>query len=403
MPDSSQCEKCGHREFEKGGDILDVWFDSGIQHEVFSRQKEIKAPMDLFLEGSDQHRGWFQTSLLSSLALNSQSPFKTLLTHGFVNDNKGYKMSKSKGNVLDPAQLIEKNGAEILRIWTASENFAFDVKAGEENFKRVVESYRRFRNSFRFILGNLNDFQAKELIEFKKLRAVDQWMLGQLNELIEESEKAYEEYAFYKVYQHLNHFFTVQMSAFYLDIIKDRLYTFSQKSLERRQAQTVLYHLMDQLLPLMAPITSFLSEEAYTYFNKEKKDSVFLEDFPTKKLEWECSETQDLFSKLFPLREDLNKQLEDLRQKGSLGSNLQARALLTLKRDFISSRLSLSEQLEFFSVSQIEIQEGGETLLKSDLAQGAKCQRCWFISEQLNDQKICPKCVKNLVFKACLV
>ncbi|MCZ0932286.1 MAG: isoleucine--tRNA ligase [Oligoflexia bacterium] len=396
LPDQSQCENCGHREFEKGEDILDVWFDSGVQHEVFSQQKEIKTPMDLFLEGSDQHRGWFQTSLLSSLALNSQTPFKTLLTHGFVNDNKGYKMSKSKGNVLNPAQLIEKNGAEILRIWTASENFAFDVKAGEENFKRVVESYRRFRNSFRFVLGNLNDFQAKELIEFKQLRAVDQWMLGQLNELIEESAKAYEEYAFYKVYQQLNHFFTVQMSAFYLDIIKDRLYTFPQKSLERRQAQTVLYYLMDQLLPLMAPITSFLSEEAYTYFNREKKDSVFLEDFPKKNPEWDHPEARGLFSKLFPLREELNKKLEVLRQKGSLGSNLQAFASLVLKKDFISPVLSRSEQLEFFSVSQIEIQEGEETLLKAGLAQGEKCQRCWFISEHLNEQRICPKCVKNL-------
>ena len=396
LPEDSQCENCGHKEFEKGEDILDVWFDSGVQHEVFAMQKNIKTPMDLFLEGSDQHRGWFQTSLLSSLALNSHSPFKGLLTHGFVNDKEGYKMSKSKGNVLDPAQLIEKNGAEILRLWTASENFAFDVKAGEENFKRVVESYRRFRNSLRFILGNLNDFQSEELIEFKKLKAVDQWMLGQLNELIQKSAEAYEEYAFYKIYQQLNHFFTVQMSAFYLDIIKDRLYTFPQKSLERRQAQTVLYHLIDQLLPLMAPITSFLSEEAYTYFNKDKKDSVFLEDFPRKNLEWNHPEVQKLFSQLFPLREDLNKQLEILRQKAVIGSNLQARARLTLKKDFISPALSLPDQLEFFSVSQIEIQEGKENLITGDLAVGEKCQRCWFISEQLNKQQICPKCVKNL-------
>ena len=396
LPEQTQCDNCGHKEFEKGTDILDVWFDSGVQHEVFSRQKNIKSPMDLFLEGSDQHRGWFQTSLLSSLALNSHSPFKTLLTHGFVNDNKGYKMSKSKGNVLDPEQLIEKNGAEILRLWTASENFAFDMRAGEENFKRVVESYRRFRNSLRFILGNLSDFQTEELIEFNKLRTVDQWILGQLNELIQKSTEAYEEYVFYKVYQQLNHFFTVQMSAFYLDIIKDRLYTFSQKSLERRQAQTALYHLIDRLLPLMAPITSFLSEEAYTYFKKEKKDSVFLESFPKKKPEWNYPPVQELFSKLFPLREELNRHLEVLRRKRVIGSNLQARAHLILKKDFISPVLSLSEQLEFFSVSQIKIQEGEENLITGDLAVGEKCQRCWFISNQLNDQRICPKCVKNL-------
>ena len=397
LPDQTFCENCGHTEFEKGTDILDVWFDSGIQHEVFSQTKNIKTPMDLFLEGSDQHRGWFQTSLLSSMALNSHSPFKTLLTHGFVNDNKGHKMSKSKGNVLDPARLIEKNGAEILRLWTASENFAFDLKAGEENFKRVVESYRRFRNSFRFILGNLNDFQPEELIEFKKLKAVDQWMLGQLNEFIQTSAKAYEEYAFYKVYQQLNHLFTVQMSAFYLDIIKDRLYTFPQNSSDRKQAQTTLYHLMNQLLPLMAPITSFLSEEAYTYFNKErKKESVFLEDFPQKNPNWESLERRELFSKLFPLREELNKQLELLRQKGIIGSNLQAYLHLTLKRDFISSQLSEPELLEFFSVSQIQIQEGAENQVKSGRAVGEKCQRCWFISGQLDERQICPKCVQNL-------
>ena len=397
LPEETSCEKCGYTEFQKGLDILDVWFDSGVQHEIFSKQKNIKTPMDLFLEGSDQHRGWFQTSLLSSLALKSQTPFKTLLTHGFVNDNKGYKMSKSKGNVLDPAKLIEKNGAEVLRLWTASENFAFDIKAGDENFKRVVESYRRFRNSFRFILGNLNDFQSEDIIEFKKLKAVDQWMLGQLNELVEKSRSSYEDYAFYKVYQLLNHFFTVEMSAFYLDITKDRLYTFPKKSLERKQAQTVLYHLINQLLVLMAPITSFLSEEAYSYFNKqEKKESVFLEDFPAKKAEWECSKTQDLFSKLFPLREDLNKQLEALRKEGAIGSNLQARAILSLKKDFISSRLSLYDQLEFFSVSQIKIQEGNEQQIKATPAIGKKCQRCWFVSENLDERQICPKCVKNL-------
>ena len=397
LPAKTCCENCGHEDFEKGMDILDVWFDSGVQHEVFSQQKGIKTPMNLFLEGSDQHRGWFQTSLLSSLALNSHSPFKALLTHGFVNDKKGYKMSKSKGNVLDPIRLIEKNGAEILRLWTASENFSFDVKAGEENFKRVVESYRRFRNSLRFILGNLSEFQPEELIEFKKLKAVDQWMLGQLSQLIQTSAEAYEEYAFYKVYQQLNHFFTVQMSAFYLDIIKDRLYTFPQKSLERKQAQTVLYYLMDQLLPLMSPITSFLSEEAYIYFNKkEKKESVFLESFPIKKLEWECSENQKLFARLFPLREELNKQLETLRQKRLIGSNLQACAHLTLKKDFISPLLNLSEQLEFFSVSQIKIQEGEKNQVKAARAVGEKCQRCWFISESLDERRICPKCVKNL-------
>ncbi|MCY4321177.1 MAG: class I tRNA ligase family protein, partial [Bdellovibrionaceae bacterium] len=270
------------------------------------------------------------------------------------------------------------------------------VKASEENFKRVVESYRRFRNSFRFILGNLNDFKVRELVNFKNLQAVDKWMLIKLNELIQKSTESYEEYAFFKLYQQLSHFFTVQMSAFYLDIIKDRLYTFPKKSPERRKAQTVLYHLIDKLLPIMAPVTSFLSEEVYSFFNKEKKESVFLEDFPKINSQWICVETQKLFLKLFPLREELNKQLEILRQEGRIGSNLQAKAYLTLKEDFISPVLSPSEQLEFFSVSQITIKKGSKTLIKGDLAKGKKCQRCWFISLNLNEKQICPKCVKNL-------
>ena len=397
MPKDSQCLKCGHKEFKKGEDILDVWFDSGVQHELFSKIKGFKTPYELFLEGSDQHRGWFQTSLLSSVALNSHSPFKTLLTHGFINDEKGYKMSKSKGNVLSPEKLIQNKGAEIIRLWVASENFALDLKAGEENFKRVAESYRRYRNSFRWLLGNLNDFDPKTPLEFKKLGFVDQWVLIQLKQLINSCKKDYDNYAFYKIYQKWNQFFTVDLSAFYFDIIKDRLYTFPKNSAQRRQAQGVLYQLLDQLLPLMAPVTSFLSEEAYSYFNKtHKKESVFLENFPTAPEEWENPEVPPFFESLFPLREKLNKQLEILRQEGKISSNLQAQAQLTLKKDFISKNMSHAEQLEFFSVSQFSITEGSPEALTSQPATGEKCLRCWFISPQLNPQKLCPKCVKNL-------
>ena len=399
LPKDLKCGDCASQDFQKGKDILDVWFDSGIQHFVFAKKKEPEwtFPADLFLEGSDQHRGWFQTSLLSSLALNSAPPFKTLLTHGFVNDKQGRKMSKSKGNVLDSETMIKKNGAEILRLWVASENFSFDVSAGEEGFQRVTESYRRFRNIFRFILGNLNDFDpVQNLLEFKDLNAVDQWMLGQLNLLIKNSLQAFDEFTFHKVYQQLNHFFTVKLSAFYLDIIKDRLYTFSKHSLERKKAQTVLYQLIDQLLPLMAPITSFLSEEAYFYLPKKIKESVFLEDYPEVVSEWWDEGIQNLFSQLFPLRSELNKQLEALRKKGDIGSNLQARAKITLETDFITPALSEQERLEFFSVSQLVIEEGKRPHLTAEPAQGEKCLRCWFVSKNLNEKGICLKCVQNL-------
>ena len=397
LPEDLECAHCGGSDFKKSDDILDVWFDSGIQHSVLAKKKKSSFPADLFLEGSDQHRGWFQTSLLSSLALKGQPPFKTLLTHGFVNDQKGYKMSKSKGNVLDPLAIIKKSGAEILRLWTASENFFFDINAGEESFKRVTESYRRFRNTFRFLLGNLNDFNPEnDLLTFKKLNAVDQWILIQLNLLIQQSRQSYDEFAFHKVYQLLNHFFTVQLSAFYLDIIKDRLYTFAKHSEERKKAQTVLYYLMDRLLPLMAPVTSFLSEEAYSYFNKKRKESVFLEDFPHLEEEWQSLKIQNLFLKLFPLREKLNKQLEELREKGKIGSNLQALAKITVKEDFISPALNERERLEFFSVSQLEIKKGETEDVKVEPAKGEKCSRCWFISESLNEKNLCPKCLAHL-------
>ena len=410
LPKNQTCSHCGAKEFKKGEDILDVWFDSGVQHEVFSQKNNLKVPYDLFLEGSDQHRGWFQTSLLSSIAINSKSPFKTLLTHGFVMDQKGHKMSKSRGNVIDPEKLIKQNGAEILRLWAASENFFFDIKAGEQNFKRVIESYRRYRNTFRFLLGNLNDFSSGSLLSFSQLKPVDQWMMIQLNQLIDSVTKDYEDYVFYKAYQKFNQFFTVTLSSFYLDIIKDRLYTFPKESLERRQAQTALYHLIDQLCVLMAPITSFLSEEVYFYFNKEnKKESVFLEDwfdsspdsssfsnFLSENESKKTSDLEELFSRLFSLREQLNKKLEELRTQDHIGSNLQAQAVFVLKEDFISTALPLSDQLEFFSISQIKIQKGNENHIEVKKAEGGKCIRCWFISLRLNTEKICPKCIKNL-------
>ena len=402
LPEETQCKQCGSKNFEKGKDILDVWFDSGVQHTILAKKEELdkSSHADLFLEGSDQHRGWFQTSLLSSLALNDRAPFKTLLTHGFVNDQKGHKMSKSKGNVLDPEGIIKKSGAEILRLWVASENYSFDINAGEEGFQRVTESYRRFRNTFRFLLGNLKNFDPiKDSISFKELNAVDKWILIQFNLLIKNSREAFDQFLFHKVYQQLNHFFTVNLSAFYLDIVKDRLYTFSKKSVGRKKAQTVLYQLIDKLLPLMAPLTSFLSEEAYSYMPKEKKSSVFLEDYPEVSSQWQDEGIQSFFSKLFPLREQVNKQLEELRKKGKIGSNLQAGVKMILKKDFITLKLKHQEQLEFFGISQIEIEEGSPFHLKVELAKGQKCLRCWFVSPHLNEKEICPKCVKNLIEK----
>ena len=388
------CKSCGSKEFEKGQDILDVWFDSGIQHFVYekARGKEVLFPASVYLEGSDQHRGWFQTSLITSLALKGKPPFQTLLTHGFVNDSKGHKMSKSKGNVLNTTDFIEKKGAEILRLWVSSCDFSFDLSASEESFKRMMESYRRFRNTFRFLLGNLQDFKTSDRLKFKDLSLVDQWMMGELETLLENLETYYDEYAFHKVYKELSHFFTVKLSSFYLDIIKDRLYTLSKEGKERRAAQTVLSHILEKLTLLMAPVSSFLSEEVYSYMGK-KEESVFLETWPEKNKNHKSEKVQSLFSKLFPLREELNKKLEDLRNKGEIRSNLEAQAHISLKEDLLS-QMSSYELTEFFGVSSLT-SEKGELEIKVSKASGDKCVRCWMISS-LNPDKICEKCVRSL-------
>jgi len=399
LPKNIKCTACQHNQFKKGTDILDVWFDSGIQHRVFkkSHSYQLPFPADVYLEGSDQHRGWFQTSLISSLSIDQTVPFKTLLTHGFVNDEKGKKMSKSKGNVLDPFDIIKNSGSETLRLWVSSENYNYDINAGRSNFERVKETYRRFRNTIRFLLGTLKDFDyIKDRQSSNSLYISDQCALSKLTQLIENCQISFDQFAFYKVYHQLNQFFTITLSAFYLDIIKDRLYTFARKSTERRSAQTVLFHLLDRLLPLMAPLTSFLSEEAYGYFNKKKESSVFLEDFPKPHPEWQNPKVTDLFSKLFVLKEDLNKQIESLRRNKKLGSNLEARACLHIPKTFLTPQMTEQELLEFFAVSQIEIQTSPNISIKAELAKGHKCLRCWFYSEQLNSDQICQKCCKNL-------
>ena len=303
-------------------------------------------------------------------------------------------MSKSLGNGIDPMDVIKERGAEILRLWVASEDCSNDINASKESFQRVTETYRRFRNTFRFFLGNISDFQIEEHeVTFQNLLHVDKWMLLQLLELIKESQTHYENFAFHKIYHGLNRFFTVDLSAFYLDIIKDRLYTFGQQSLERRAAQTVLFHLIKNLLSLMTPLTTFLTEEVYSYLTfKGKKESVLLEDFPKINPQWKDDKIESLFSLLFPLRDELNRQLEALREEGKIGSSLQAKATLTTPKTLIPEE----ELCEFFGVSEVNVKKGEKAAIESFLAQGEKCLRCWFYSSELNKDKLCSKCVRNL-------
>ncbi|RME17030.1 MAG: isoleucine--tRNA ligase, partial [Bdellovibrio sp.] len=398
------CTKCGSKEFRKSQDILDVWFDSGVCHTAVQQtRKDLGFPADIYLEGSDQHRGWFQTSLLSSIAAYEQPPFRALITHGFVNDSEGYKMSKSRGNVISPSDVIKKYGAEILRLWVAYEDYGQDVSISEEMFQRITETYRRFRNTIRFMLGNLKDFDfSKHAVPYDRMTSVDQWALFQLNQLILKIRKAFDNYDFYKSYHALNHYFTVTLSSFYLDILKDRLYTAKTEGLPRRSAQTVIFLQLKNLLPLMAPILSFLSEEAYKYLqDPDKKESIFLLPFPEPQEEWDNLKLDERFQELLKLRAEVSKKLEELRKNKTIGSSLEAQVQITVPEHLVQSIQDLKVNLEeLFIVSKVTLSPGEKEDILVKKAEGEKCVRCWNYHVEVNKSSqwpgLCPKCIEAL-------
>lgn len=406
LPEDTSCSECQNREFEKGTDILDVWFDSGICHYVFKKKYGIHTfPADIYLEGSDQHRGWFQTSLNSSICLDEKTPFKSLITHCFVNDAEGYKMSKSKGNVLNLENTIQQKGAEIVRLWVCSEDYSQDLQVSREIFDRISETYRRFRNTIRFMLGNLSDFHPeKDPVPFSNMKKIDQWILGRLADLIQNTQTHYENFLFHKIYQDLNVFFTTDLSSLYLDILKDRLYTFKKEGLERRSAQSTIYLLLKNLLSLMSPITTFLSEEAYQHLPGGKEESILLTNFPSAPKEWIQPKIQENFNLLLKLREKVYSQMEPMRKQKQIGSSLETQVILNIPENHLAQlkndwKDNLSDDLrELLIVSQIELQstEGKEWKVEVKKAKGEKCERCWNYSEKLNSQKICLKCISNL-------
>ena len=434
IPKGFTCPECQGEEFKKGKDILDVWFDSGIAHYVFDQKYGKQTfPADIYLEGSDQHRGWFQTSLNSSVCLTGKTPFKMLVTHCFVNDAKGQKMSKSKGNVLNLQNLIAQKGAEIVRLWVCSEDYSQDLLVSQESFARVSEAYRRFRNTFRFMLGNLFDFDPqKDLLAFSDRKEVDKWILGRLAVLINKTRNHYESFLFHKVYQDLNVFFTTDLSSLYLDILKDRLYTFQKEGRERRSAQSTLYLLLKNLVSLMSPITSFLSEEVFSYIPGPKKESVFITDFPQPFVEWEQEKTKKTYDRLLKIREEAYGQMEKMRKNQLIGSSLEAQvkvyassAELPFLQDLVDDLremliVSRVEVVEWTGMvrqggmmkegSRVELPLHGQSLprdsqvnesgyawkIEVTKAEGEKCHRCWNYSPHLNKEALCPKCLQNL-------
>ncbi len=413
MPPGTQCSKCHQSKFVKETDILDVWFDSGISHAAVCERRGLGWPADLYLEGSDQHRGWFQTSLLTGVATRHKAPFKTVLTHGFVNDKEGKKMSKSKGNTVSPLDLIKSHGAEILRLWVVLEDYRNDVDFSMESIERISESYRKIRNTIRFLLGNLFDFNAdKHTVAVEKMSDLDRWALSRSADYFEKILKSYESYEFHHVYQALMNYCNVDLSSIYFDILKDRLYTAGTNSHERRSSQSAMMHISVSLIKLLAPILSFTAEEAWSHLPsfEGKQSSVFLENFPDFDKDfkvWQDSELVERFSKVWQVRESTFKALEDARQEKKIGHPREAKVDLTVSPIVMKTLQEVSEDLSrILLVSELNLAAAsdgtpdgqmGAQIFKSA---GIKCARCWVyrstVGQSKEDPNICHKCVEAL-------
>ena len=398
-PDGFKCKKCGHGEFNKETDILDVWFESGASHQgVLKINKDLGFPADLYLEGSDQHRGWFQASILIGMGVEKRPPFKNALTHGFVVDGVGKKMSKSAGNVVSPQEVISKKGADVLRLWASSSSYFDDVRISEEILDRTVEAYRKFRNTAKYLLGNLYDFDPeKDSISNKDLLEIDRYALSRLNSVLKEVTGSFERFMFHEVTSFTYKFCILDMSNFYLDILKDRLYTFGARSKARRSGQTVLYKILSVLTRLMAPITPFTAEEIWGYFNKE--GSVHLAGWPKVENDLIDPELEARWQRLINLREEVLKALEEKRIAKLIGSPLEAKvALVASGKEEYEFLNKYQETLRYiFIVSQVEILKGDKLDIHVTKADGKKCSRCWnwsaLVGEDENNPTLCERCV----------
>src|SRR6267142_1430566 len=418
LPPGTRCAKCGGESFRKETDILDVWFDSGCSHAaVLEARPELHWPAEIYREGSDQHRGWFQSSLLESIGTRDAPPYKSVVTHGFFVDGEGRTMSKSLGNVITLDELLPKYGAEILRLWVAAEDYTQDIRVSLEILDRLADAYRRMRNTFRFLLGNLGDFDpARDRQSSARLDEVDRWVLDRLARLIARVRRAYDAYEFHTVFHAVHNFCAVALSALYLDIIKDRLYTSRPDDPRRRAAQTTCFDVFTTLARLMAPILTFTCEEAWRYLPGAHAESVHLERFPEAAREGLDETLKRDWDRLLEVRREVAKALEMARNAKLIGSGLEAAVrithapedlpeLLRAKREllptlFIVSRVDLDRASSAASVTY-EGQDIPGLVIGVDRARGEKCERCWMRSEHVGANSVhptlCERCVPVVV------
>ncbi|MDI6603968.1 MAG: isoleucine--tRNA ligase [Thermoanaerobacteraceae bacterium] len=419
LPNDIKCEKCGSHKFKKETDIMDVWFDSGSSHAaVLEIRPELRWPSDLYLEGSDQHRGWFQSSLLTSVATKGKAPYKNVLTHGFVVDGDGRKMSKSLGNGIDPADVVKEYGADILRLWTVSADFTSDMRISKDILKQMTEAYRKVRNTAKFLLSNIYDFDPdKDMVQYENLLEIDKWALYKLNMLIKDLTESFDKYRYFDFLHIVHTFCVVDMSNLYLDILKDRLYTFPAESKERRAAQTVLYIILDSLTRLIAPVLTYTSEEIWSYMPHDTKsnyESVQLAEWPKAREIYDNKDIIDRWNRLFDIRKDISKALEISRGNKEIGHSLEAQIDIYASEEIYNFLKQFENEFEtVFIVSKVllhllddKIPQGAyksenfELGIQVSNAPGTKCERCWMYSETVGTIKehptICSRCASHI-------
>ena len=406
LPKTEVCE-CGASDWEKDPDIMDVWFDSGSTWSAVCRERpELRWPVDMYMEGADQFRGWFQSSLLTSVATQGVAPYREVLCHGWVVDAQGKQMHKSAGNGMEPSEIIRDYGADIIRLWVASSDYTVDVRAGKEIFRQLSEAYRKMRNTARFMLGNINDFDpAKDMVDDDQLFEIDRWALEACNKLTATMRDAYEHYDFSRAYHALYNFCVIDMSNFYMDVIKDRLYCADDHA--RRCAQTALYRILVDFTKLLAPILCFTSQEIWSYIPKlpGMKDYVVFEQMPEAKADAdEAFEAK--WARIMAIRDDVKKVLEQARADKTIGSALEAGLTLYCSKevyDFLNA-IPMDELADLFIVSHVDLVEGegGVKGLVEGLgvsaahAAGNKCLRCWKYETTVGEDGLCPRCAKVL-------
>lgn len=398
--------KCGSSKLVKETDIMDVWFDSGSSHfEVLNNPKyNLSWPADLYLEGNDQYRGWFQSSLLTSVAVKGEAPYKSVVTHGFLTDGQGKKMSKSLGNGIDPNEVFDEFGADILRLWAISSDYHVDVKVSKDIIKGVAEVYKKIRNTARFMLGNLYDFNPDtEYVDYASRDEIDKYIMYKVNELVKDCRQGYDEYDFHVVFNAIHKFCTADLSSKYLDVVKDRLYTEKATSALRKSTQSTMYDVLTAVTKLLSPVLCYTAEEIWGYINlktEDKVESVLLSNMPDYNSLYEDSTLAAKFDEVYEIRDKILVDIEKARAEKVVGHPLDAKVIIYVEEKDKAKYDSIKDLLEMILiVSQVEVVVG-ESKVVVEKANGAKCERCWKYNEHVGEDEvhntICPRCINAI-------